>query len=167
MDKEQLKKELAEYKEILAGIAGSKKMFDRKIAEIEAELAEEPKLRHGDYGYRQGCTEPIIIMDSVNREERLCFRTKAGGMGEYTSVRHGNCTLLGNIFDDLKAMEEDLTEFKMDNGTYASIEVQWHTNGQMLRLRDKDGFMLIKYRDVPAFILNLRRMEATLKKQKK
>ena len=88
----------------------NKAEVDKIKAQIEAE--KKPKLRHGDYGlytcmgdkYRF-YVDQCGTLRFVERQDGWCTNA--------TQPLHESAkvVVLGNIFDDLKAMQEDVTEF--------------------------------------------------------
>ena len=167
MDKEALRNELEIRRSIKADTARFQDMQTQAIARIEAQLAEaeKPELRHGDYGLDK---DGFFFL----REDGSLW-TKYYELGNKTISRSLNKTgnasqrrvwasqILGNTFRDLKARQEPLKAFEIDNGTSQTIRVK--ISGGFLRMRDDDGFMLIKKCELPAFILNLQRLVITPK----
>jgi len=90
---------------------------NKRIAELEQKLAEEkkPKLRHGDYGFwRWNRSSHYIIV--LNKKDELCYQWEKG-LGVKTQRVLGNAedfVILGNAFDDIKSMQEDVTAFAME-----------------------------------------------------
>jgi len=84
------------------------KEIESLLAEIEAE--KKPKLRHGDYGFwRWNRSSHYIIV--LNKKDELCYQWEKG-LGVKTQLVLDNTedfVAQGNIFDDLKAMQEDVT----------------------------------------------------------
>ena len=161
MNKQELEHKLDELEELFAITKTNIEAMDLMIAELHAQLAEaeKPKLRCGDYITSDG--EAIIIapsqlpafpMTSYNERGMACGKVEDG----IHSTRH--IQPLGNIFDDLKALAEPLEEF----------EYKGYSHGKKIKFEDDGGIDLgslrrIKKEDIPAFILKLRRMEATMK----
>ncbi len=134
----------------------------KEIAELQAGLAEaeKPELRHGDYGY-DATSPPGRIVLSLNNK-----LVTAGNASVYEKTLKERPDLtpspvLGNIFDDLKALSEPLEEFTMDGlrGTMdaTSIEI---SNGD----GDKQRFY-IALSTVNEFCLNLRHLVFTAGKE--
>ena len=122
--------------------------------------AEEPKLRHGDYGLSLTGSHPrLYVYDNGIRWANQSYV-------EGHDCIPGN-PILGNIFDDLKAMAEDLTEFEFNETDSAhKLKGQLTDYTVILKdLQDNEG-VNIDLKDLSAFIRNLRIMEATLKRKK-
>ncbi len=73
--------------------------------------------------------------------------------------------LLESFKAELAEPEKPMKEFTIDNDPYHTITVKMA--GGMLRLRDADGYILIRRSELPAFILNLSRLVATAAKDSK
>ena len=140
--------------------------YEADLAEAEKELAEleKPELKHGDYGIRNIDKESCLIMDSRNNEGSLCIRTNDDNGGECVMPSKRNTNVLGNIFDDLKALSEPLEEFVIQS-TIDSTKIYcgWWGDKRGLRIRQGEKFIVIHKDYLPEFILNLRRMQAKQK----
>ena len=142
---------------------------ERVIEKLEAELAEskKPKLRDGDYGR----TVQIHGVDSGVRSFIFvggCVYYNTGTYDEGMVLSDGRFyeyIVLGNIFDDLKARQEPLKKFEIGNGSFQTIQVELEDSG-LLKLRDKDGYMVIKETEIPKLILNLQRVVYTAEASK-
>jgi len=92
-----------------------KQTTDDRIAELEQQIAEakKPKLRHGDYGFggnwATGPNAFIYTDQSRNAEERESEKAYYDNRMGQINVNHAKHPVLGNIFDDLAAMAEDVT----------------------------------------------------------
>ncbi len=164
MNQDEIKKEI---KDLSYGIQFHREqgdyhhgVADRRLASIkglEAQLAEaeKPELRHGDVKFYKGkADDPVVYLNGrwFSDEDEL------------SEASCDNCKdfpVEFNIFDNLKARQEPLEKFRIDNGTSQTIRVK--ISGGFLRMRDDDGFMLIKECELPAFILNLQRLVITEK----
>ena len=136
--------------------------------------AETPELRHGDeIQCIEGCDKGklyycLYIKDAVKQDgvnPLVAVDENGWSCGNIQNAREKKCVKTDrNIFDDLKAMAEDVEEFEVDNGTYMSLKVSW--NGNKITIGDGHGFVLIDHHEIPAFILNLRRLQATHEREK-
>jgi hypothetical protein len=143
-----------------------------EMARLTKELAEskKPKATHGDYGYsdRQETTH-LVISDSAGA---LRWSDFTGGyygkcveVGDHAS--HFVC--LGNIFDDLTALQEDVKEFEIKSDVGYRIGIKGEIKGNAIFIKQEhEGVkkhLVIDPDILPAFILNLRQMQSTLKRQ--
>ena len=134
--------------------------------ELKAALAEAKKLelRHGDYGQAYPTASFRIIAKKQHGEGLTCV-----GEDRMTDYIPDGITILGNIFDDLKAVAEPLTGFEVeclshvgdkisvslvDNETRPVFEFKYYHKGK------SQGNCFVK---IPDLILNLRRMQHTLR----
>ena len=121
---QELQAELANTQQCLKAIGedieavrANKTKAVAKIKEIEAKLAAEqkPKLRHGDYG----------VFDDIKFTVTEVTETRASFLWQtchewstslrLTCYQIDKLVVLGNIFDDIKALQEDVTEFETVN----------------------------------------------------
>ena len=123
-------------------------VVNRTGEEIELLEAEKPELRHGDYG-----------IDLLGKGRITLFKPSI--RNDYTSIgirTDGDHTVLGNIFDDLKAMQEDLTEFMVMD---IKVSIDNNETKEPFRI-DAVGAAWWMDSDIfSALILNLQRMHAT------
>ena len=139
----------------------------RKIEVLRAELAEakKPKLRHGDYGIGNS-TMRIALWDE--RERKLT----QGGCNTFPCGDSylKPSSILGNIFDDLKALQEPLKEFEIDGSGY-KLTAKAQPNSDILLSIAGYGedriSTFIPLKRIPKLILNLRRVERTMKAKAK
>jgi hypothetical protein len=142
------------------------------IRGLKQQIAEEkkPKLRHGDYGLyvRNGDTYKFY----VDKAGTLQFEVRQAGWSEYANQPlHETAKVIrqGNIFDDLKALQEDVTEFEIegqpvkDGVSMEDLSVK--TNPHHLVIDQGDDRVTLTHDKVPAFILKLRQMEMTMKRK--
>ena len=99
MNKEKIQAKLHNYEERLKDVVNEIERLREQLAE-----AEEPKIRHGDFGYFKDRTPRICIMDSIYDKEGRCGKSCDT---EYYSI-------IGNIFDLLKQWSEDLDRTDID-----------------------------------------------------
>ncbi len=158
---EQLKDEQAciDHHEEKAGEAYKRR--DEVLTKIKA---EKPKLRHGDAGWDK-TGNPCLALHHVN-DPADDLRAVGHNCIHSVSVNAGghNCidTLAYNVIDDLKALQEDVTQFGVDFKRVFSGE------GGGFGIRDKmtGHTIYISGRDSDEFLLKLRQMDATAKRNK-
>ena len=135
-----------------------------EVSRRDAEIAEEskPKLRHGDYGMVRGFQKLMIRSGGKIESCGSSFMHGEGSM-----LDDPDAVILGNIFDDLKAMREDVDEFEIEGrkNHVRSVKVDKGLNHINIFDPDEDGLSQIAFEDLPDFILKLRQMEATLKRK--
>ena len=163
---------LKEAQELMDSATGSIRTLQRVIDRVNLEittlskkLVEEnkPELRHGDYGYDKDGGFRIMISHD--------FKLYTAGDGCLHDANLGCYDLvvvLGNIFDDLESMQEDVEEFVIcDEESDEPIYVQLVDAGS-IKLSLPSGSTIVVYKkEVEQFVLKLRQMEATLKRRHK
>ncbi len=101
----------------MRAIEGAAAVIGLEITNLKATLAEEqkPKLRHGDYGYSDRNNGNFLVLE--NNDDGLCYWDKGFGLGAQIDTSDGRKHFVksGNIFDDLKAMSEELEEFTVED----------------------------------------------------
>lgn len=148
-------------------------VFSGFIDEIDADIskieAEKPKLRHGDYG---------LVWDADDQPSRFVyFRVEDGKdpvIARACAVPHVHAwfhmegfkrVILGNIFDDLKALQEPLEEFEIDSYR-GPMSVSWNSNDcTNIHFCWTKREHVFNDCNLDEFILNLRRMRATQKRK--
>ena len=132
---------------------------DKMMAEIDRldkEIADsEVTLRHGDYGVAEYGDSPRLYVED---EDEMKWCSSEGLEYELGSAGSGSL-ILGNIFDDLKAIQEPLKEFEIENTPYNEIEA--NISSRDIYIYQAENCMVV--RDIHTLIQNLRRMEATMK----
>ena len=123
---------------------------DKVRAEMEA---EKPKLRHGDYGIYANTGNGWIVLERNGALE--WFGQSMGAGRPISTMPKGNIVILGNIFDDLAAWQEDVEGFEMPD-----LHVFWKDGYLKMRGGGKD-YVLVDGCSVPKFIRKLRQMAAT------
>jgi len=154
-EKEIAEKMIRDGKEALASALAM-------IASAEAELAEidKPKLRHGDYGYSQK-EKPCIMIADWDDDVLFCGNRSMGKKGQITS----RCSvILGNIFDDLKAMAEPLEEFDIRCTANKRDIISAHFDGEHIQMSNNYDYLEIGQAE--EFHQKLGRLIATAKKSK-
>ena len=154
----------------LAGAHAETAKLKEEMAEIESQLAEakKPKLRHGDYGTLSG-GGLYFFNDSHNcnpPSERPFGIGQAGG-GQVNADEYGP-VILGNIFDDLKARQENVREFEIE------CDVDHEVLKVNLSPEDYSSAVIISIDNVDVrmepdsfseFALKVSQMEATIKRE--
>jgi hypothetical protein len=140
-----------------------------RILEIEAQIAEEkkPKMRNGDvYDDDEGC---LVIVGKRNgkfvpirEDERTTkFRQDDG--------YYNNCRPAFNAYDEMKALQENVTEFEMKD-KHGDKLLAKRMRGQLhLTIDVTSGFnknvLCFTEKQEAELILKLRQMEATMKRE--
>jgi len=93
-------------------IDAADKEIESLLAEIEAE--KEPVLRHGDYGISRIGFPGMVVRERHGGTLRTADSDYIFPNETVEENSFSPELLLGNIFDDLKAMQEDVTEFEME-----------------------------------------------------
>jgi hypothetical protein len=107
---EEIRAELNMRRGLRAEVVETLAKFDKSIADLEKQLAEaeKPKLRHGDYGV--SCNGSLFFVQG-----ETVFWLNAGGVASSISPeRFGTAGRLGNLIDEIKALGEERTEWKLD-----------------------------------------------------
>lgn len=150
---------ISELREALWGMVAR---LDRELAKLEPEK-KKPELRHGDYGFKND--ESFIIeypcsygLDSLKAEfdnngRRWWSESKAEFCSDPAPL------ILGNIFDDLAALKEDV-HF-----------IGFGGNGNFLLYADNGSIVLngvwYPIKEIKQFILKLHQMVATAERRQK
>ena len=169
--KDEQKERLAELEaksrvinDFLVNFGEQKIQVCKEIAALEASIAEEakPKLRHGDYGLRGH--DRFIYTSNSNKYDIAHYADTDTYCSNFTKKEHdasyGGTVILGNTFDDLTALQENVTEFKI-RGDKGSIDVR--LIGDYIQLTDNYDKQVINIDLIenPDAILGLRQMQAT------
>ena len=139
--------------------AKSKDMFDALVDELKQAIAVEakPKLRHGDYRLAKHGGSPRLYIKGSDGD--MCWCDNDAVKGSLTAGSDNEP--FGNIFDDLTAMQEDVTEFTAGGNNFT-----FTTSGGIHIEDDNDmEAVVIKSEDIPAVILGLRQMQATQRRK--
>ncbi len=138
------------------------KLSGDTIERLEAELAEaeKPELRHGDYGPKEG-TEGRLVLKQYQKE--TLFSAGSASCARHCSSNQMPDAVLGNIFDDLKAIAEELTKHTWDFG-HNSYDAYIDMHGDLL-LNGVSIQLIVRKEEIPAFILNLQRLQYTERKK--
>jgi hypothetical protein len=152
--------------DMVAEIDGTILRLKAKLAEETAEAAK-PKLRHGDYRTNPPWHDPLIYLDGdwFNKKDKM-------HNGTAWCEKHGEYS--GNIFDDLAALQEDVTEFEIaETEDDWAIRVDIDDEDEQVQFRvvyssgveDREQGMGFPFSQLPAVILGLKKFEATLNRR--
>lgn len=146
-----------------------------ELAELTAKLADtkKPKLRHGDVrrwpcaskSFYGGLWSIADLSDSGDiKQVWIGGKTNQSIKAEgYPNI--SDSVEMFNIIDDLKALQENVTKFEVDDFGGESIKC-WVSDDDDIRISfNKQCALFLKPDEFSAFILKLRQMEATLKRQ--
>ncbi len=164
MDKEQLQANIAAQKLLVKSCKENHRQAESDLALLEAEVVEEPKLRHGGTGKDR--TGNFILIDRGALWEKVFEKGK--GIASSALNKKGNARdlaiwasqLTGSTFDDLKAMQEDMAEFRFPE-TSSAKALTGTINPFTIMLKDEDGHVNVDLKDLPAIIRNFQAMYAT------
>ena len=146
-------------------IDAADKEIESLLAEIEAE--KEPELRHGDYGISRIGFPGMVVRERHGGTLRTADSDYIFPNETVEENSFSPELLLGNVFDDLNAMQEDVTEFGFDE-TRRAYRFNVEDGRHCIWLKDGLGAEIhIDKKDIPTFILKLRQMEATLERRQK
>ena len=147
------------------GINRSLSGKDKRICEIEKMIAEEskPKLRHGDYGTWEGDYGKGKAYLHVQCDDSLSPVSNTECYYGQTSVDDAYA-IQGNVFDDLKAMQENVTEFKVKDEDGSTVEFSIRGGQMMIIAEDEDGEIVTYFELSDNVALKLQQMEATMKR---
>ena len=95
---------------------GEKLAIELKELKAELKAADMPEFRHGDYGVWLATNQCFTVDMSEGGVIHLLWvgGEKRNTWSTNSRVLKKNAIILGNIFDDLKALKEPLTEFEVD-----------------------------------------------------
>ena len=186
---EQLQAELAETNAKieqnavdLASVQANRSELEADIETLKAKLAEEqkPKDKVGDYGLSRMKRGGFFIAE--DRKHGLLWNSSGSSDSTVISeVKETTCVPdnfihLGNIFDDIAALQEDVTEFEVpETDDEWGIKVDIDDEHEQVQLRvvyssgveDREQGLSFRFGQLSALILNLRKMEATQKRRQK
>lgn len=134
------------------------KRLEDMFAEAQLAEAEKPVLRHGDYGFEDN-EHPTVLFRKDGKGNLKSIR-ESFGVNAYNDTPLHDYDILGNIFADLKAIAEPLDDFEMEIGR---IYVLFSGGDLVIKDTMNDGSVHIPKGILHDFILNLRRIEATMK----
>ena len=135
------------------------KLYQEQLAEDEKELAELDKpveLEHGDYGF--GYSGYFRLAVGPKNPAKVDVWNEMNCKNPTGRNIKGD-VWLGNIFDDLKMLSEDVEKFEAGR-----LRVHISTNGYIAITCDKKQFYLTP-KDFPAFVKGCRQLEAFQKRK--
>jgi hypothetical protein len=139
--------------------------LEQNKADLQRQIEAEGKveLRHGDYGFHGDGDMWVVLMRKKGLE---MFGSNSGSGRDANIPAFDSYVKAGNIFDDLKAMQEDVTEFEIETGINQN-KIKVDSTGKHFRIVDKytGGHLAIAAENLPDFILKLRQMQAYLKRE--
>lgn len=187
MDKEQIRAEIKDLSYRLQ-FHTEQADFHRGVAEktlkmvkqhegqlVDMQLAEQPKLRHGNYGIEgDENREPFVAFATNNSaipgEIVIYHRTQAGKHStKFLSYsRHAaDCTIFGEIFDEIEELAKPLKKYRWEAEGYSYFaEIDRDGDLRLTCPALTDNRMIVNKVDLPAFILNLRRLNHTAEQEK-
>lgn len=135
--------------------------------ECKCKSLDKPEvLRHGDYGLNEYNNAGLIVkldLQGVKVADKDYVFESEGAKGN----AYRPTIILGNIFDDLAALSEPLREFKMKESFDPRYTIDGEfVNGKVnVRITAHGNTKTFRFtnQELHDFILNLRRMEVTLK----
>ncbi len=143
------------------------KAWQRVKAEAETTQAEKPELRDGDYGTatREGHKLQWCWIGDSEFPFRTNYR-ETPRINYYSASELENISKVGNIFEDLKALEHPLKKFTMKEMSSAA-EFSGTINKWNVYLSDHchGTGINIGIEDIPELILNLRRLVHTAQQE--
>ncbi len=166
MNKEQLQAEIAAQKLLVKACKEHFQQAESDLALLEDEIPDKPELRHWDLAEDCNGDKHIMIADKHANVHAAGpnFICLTEPIERYRFTKIGN---LKDIFDDLKARAEDLTEIVWEAEGYsysAKIDKDGDLRITCPQLTDKR--MIVEKVGFPAFIRNLQRLQATAGRNK-
>ena len=165
MDKQQTLQEVSDW------LDRSKALIDKFDKRWQAQLAEaeKPELRHWDLGIDDEGRGFVVLSQATLPGSPEAFFSDGCGLvnvGERMSpaTRVGT---LKKVFDDLKAMAEDLE--KAETVSLAGLTTTYwidKAGDLLIDIKTNEKQTVVKTKDIPTLILNLRRMYATQERKK-
>jgi len=128
------------------------RLHEIRIVELQAELAEKPKLGHGDFGVDKRGELRVAMNDWTNN------LSSVGSASFAIDAEYGRNALpeiiFGNIFKMMEGWGEELTHFKLDVHEYkidtrefahapVHIAGNWHTEAEAYKFWCDFGQMLM------------------------
>ena len=169
MDTKQLAADIEAKKLLVKSCKEQFRQAESDLALLETSLAEaeEPKLRHGDIRiWHESIKKDVSVIDLSDSRPHVIWDggdLRNGWREDQILARSKSIGNLKEVFDDLKAMEGDLTEFTMGEGLRMN-----RCRAELRRIiisPDAPGNVIIDMEDLPAFILNLRRILHTAEQE--
>lgn len=131
---------------------------------VDMQVAEEPKVVHGNIRAWDCCDTCISITDLSGPKPCMLWpedMTKTVIDPDRLLAHSMHIGHIKEVFTDLKAQAEDLTEFKVEDELYSpTIDFSIGPDGQ-LKMVTNDSERSYRIKDLPAFIQKLQRLHAT------
>ncbi len=170
MDQKQLQADIAAKKLLVSACKENFRQAEFDLALLETE-AGKPELRHGDYGYDNRGNVRLVVKKAFDAAEII------HGNDNYLYEGLPSCDItnrLGNIFDDLAALQEDLTSFKIKSPTEVGRYLMVSLDKSPRKIATLDLYtqhghkdcMNLSEKSLKELILNLQRIRATLLRSK-
>ncbi len=145
--------------------------FTYNTYRLRSDYEEKPELRHGDYGRitsTVGDEDGIVIADG---QHELDFYGDDRNSPFVKNMIHREVSVLGNIFDDLKAISEPLTEFEIMDARGDKLVVTINMSNELhFKIKPSGNFadncLAFDSKAAKELILNLRRLQHTLRSKK-
>jgi len=164
---------LKEAQELMDSATGSIRTLQRVIDRVNLEITtiskkieaeKKPELRHGDYGYDKDGGFRIMISHD--------FKLYTAGDGCLHDANLGCYDLvvvLGNIFDDLKAMQEDVDEFEVKQTEFGDGVISVGTTKDKTNLIhiEASGIIYLTADQIADFRIKLGQIELGLRSKSK
>jgi hypothetical protein len=151
----------------LAGVQAETSKLKAEMAEIEAKLeeAKKPVLRHGDYGFGSNWDKQNIDAFIYTKQTTDNKTFYASGMGQVDTISSKH-PVIGNLFDDLKAMQTEVTECEVSCERFGGDKITATICGDKVIIDHVAGDETwISLEDFDKYVFELRQMQATLKRQ--
>lgn len=144
-------------------LENAKRMLEYATDEIDrltknAAADAKPELRHGDYGYRGGTA--FLYINNRTSPDTAYY---AGGSfcTNFTENDHDHeLVILGNIFDDLAQLQEEVEEFTLGDDLCEN-RTTLDGSSVLIKAIDDGECVRIQMSHLPETILNLQKMYAT------
>ena len=151
----------------LASAQANRNRLEEDIEQLKKRIADEqkPKMRHGDYGFSpsgEGAGDQPRITLSCNNTMVTAGNGSVNNTNRVSNEKYFPNPVLGNIFDDLKAMSKDLTEFTLYQDDDDGLEVKLNKNGTItIKDLNDDESASVQPEEVHEFARKIQIMAAT------
>ena len=164
MNERYLKDATASHAHTANGIMAEIDTLEKQIAE-----AKKPELRHGDYGPGVNCSCEGELRPMIEDYECNLLYCGSASLSDGTNPEASISEVYGNILDDLKALQEDVTEFEVgcrcNSHDKLTVSITCACDDDDMMFQFGNESVHVSSRDLPGFILKLRQMEATIKRK--
>jgi len=144
-------------------------LANKKALEAEIEAEKKPKIETFDL-YTDGTSNNIIVGNDESGF-KMAYQDGSESVGTVNTseiIKDIGYEKIGNlreVFDDLKAMQEDVEEFEMCEEGHVYIKAKASPDNKEVDFEFDLDYLELE--DLSTFILKLRQMEATLKRRQK